>query len=163
MSPQLEEGLLEFLHTTLGPFSVVRFCGWNHAESNVWEILAGDKRFYLKAHKQPRKFQQEVYAYEHWTPYLTFVPRLTALNENPQALLLSAVPGVLAQDAALSGRQEGEVYRRAGAFLRRLHALPFEDTDALPLADALLKRSEAWMRGGRGCAKHVTKLGQATG
>ncbi len=149
MPPQPEPALLEFLRNELGSFEVIRFCGWDHAESNVWEVSANGKRYYLKQHKQPRKFQQEVYAYQNWTPQLhPFVPQLTAVKEKPNALLLSALPGALVQETALDEAQEREVYRRAGAFLRRLHDSPFEDTDSVLLADALLKRSKAWVKRG---------------
>ncbi len=151
-----EAALEKFLRAALGPFEVTRFCGWDHAESNVWEVSAKGRRYYLKQHKQPRKFQQEVYAYQNWTPHLTLVPDLVATRKNPNALLLSAVPGVLAQEVKPTEAQEREVYRRAGAFLRRLHDLPFADTDALPLADALLKRSEAWIKRGEGLIESQT-------
>ena len=134
-----------FLCARLGTYRVARFCGWDHAASNVWEVVSGGRRFYLKHHKQPRKFRQEAYAYRAWTPHLNATPDLVATHEGPNALLLSAVPGVLAQDAALSDAQGRAAYRRAGAFLRRLHDLPFDDTDALPLADAMTKRGEAWI------------------
>ena len=147
---EVEERLRAFLGRELGACDVVRFCGWDHAESNVWEVLADEKRYYLKQHKQPRKFQQEVYAYQNWTLHLTGVPKLVAIHKGPHALLLSAVPGVLAQEVETGEVREREVYRRAGAFLRQLHDLPFEDTDPLPLADALLKRSEAWTKRGEG-------------
>ena len=147
----VDKRLSAFLGRELGAFEIVRFCGWDHAESNVWEVYANEKRYYLKQHKQPRKFQQEVYAYQMWTPYLRpFVPELVAVSKDPNALLLSSVPGVLAQEVELNEAREREVYRQAGTLLRRLHDLPFGDTDALPLADALLKRSEAWLKRSRG-------------
>lgn len=151
----IEERLRKFLERELGPFEAVRFCGWDHAESNVWEVIADDTRYYLKKHKQPRKFRQEVYAYQHWAPSLNNVPKLIASCERPHALLISAVPGVLVQETALTKRQERKVYRRAGALLRRLHDLPFEDTDALPLADALRKRSTAWTRRAQGTVEEA--------
>ena len=149
MSP-LVDRRLQFLQTTLGPFETIRFCGWQHAESNVWRVSADEKRYFLKQHKQLRKFQQEVYAYRMWTPQLASTPDLIATDRDLNALLLSAVPGELAQEVKLSELEEREVYRRAGAFLRRLHDLPFEDTDTLPLADALLMRSESWLKRAKG-------------
>ena len=150
MGRLIEERLREFLERELGSLEGVRFCGWDHAESNVWEVAANDTRYYLKQHKQPRKFRQEVYAYQHWTPFLSNVPELIAFRERPNALLLSAVPGVLAQKVTLTPSREKEVYRRAGAFLRRLHDVAFNDMDTLPLAEALLKRSESWLKRAEG-------------
>ena len=149
MSPRIDE-LQGFIQATLGPFEIIRFCGWQHAESNVWRVSAGGKRCFLKQHKQPRKFQQEVYAYQNWTPQLVLTPDLISVNKDLNALLLSAVPGELAQKVTLTQKREREVYRCAGAFLRQLHDLPFEDTDTLPLADALLMRSKSWLKRAQG-------------
>ena len=156
MTPHVDERLQGFLQTTLGPFEIIRFYGWQHAESNVWRVSAGEKRYFLKQHAQPRKFQQEVYAYQNWTPQLTLTPDLISIHKDLNALLLSAVPGELAQEVTLSELEEREVYRRAGAFLRRLHDLPFEDTDNLPLTDALLMRSESWLKRAKGLLDEQT-------
>ena len=150
MTPPIDERVQSFLQAALGDFEIIRFCGWQHAESNVWEVSAGEKRFYLKQHAQPRKFRQEVYAYQNWTPQLVLTPDLISVNEDLNVLLLSAVPGKLAQEVTLSELEEREVYRCAGAFLRQLHDVPFEDTDALSLADALLMRSESWLKRAKG-------------
>ena len=157
MSPLVDKRL-QFLQTTLGPFETIRFYfyGWQHAESNVWRVSSGEKRYFLKQHAQPRKFQQEVYAYQNWTPQLALTPDLIAIDIDLSALLLSPVPGTLVQEVTLTPKQEQEVYRRAGAFLRRLHDLPFEDMDTLPLADALLMRSKSWLKRAQGLLDEQT-------
>ena len=123
----------------------LRFCGWDHAESDVWELSTETGRVFLKKHRQARKFEQELHAYQAWTPHLSpLTPRLLEHQREAQTLLLSAAPGELVERMKLSAREEHDLHRQAGAFLRRLHDVPFEDTDTLTLAEALKKRTEAW-------------------
>ena len=123
----------------------LRFYGWDHAESAVWELLTETGRVFLKKHRQTRKFEQELHAYQIWTPHLSpLTPRLLEHQRETHTLLLSAVPGELVEKVKLSTREERDLHRQAGAFLRRLHDVPFEDTDTLTLAEALKKRTEAW-------------------
>ena len=141
-----KEGL-EFACQFISDIASVRFCGWDHAESGVWELSTKKERVFLKRHRQTRKFEQELHAYQAWTPHLSLsplTPRLLAHQRETQTLLLSAVPGELVERVKLSTREEGNLHHQAGTFLRRLHEVPFEDTDTLTLADALKKRLEAW-------------------
>ena len=136
---------LEFARQYLAKIKSVRFCGWDHAESAVWELLTETGRVFLKKHRQTRKFEQELHAYQIWTPHLSpLTPRLLEHQRETHTLLLSAVPGELVEKVKLSTREERDLHRQAGAFLRRLHDVPFEDTDTLTLAEALKKRTEAW-------------------
>jgi len=147
----LEASLRAFAERPLGRVRA-RFRGWEHAESRVWELLSEDgRRAFLKVHRQPRKFRQELRAYREWLPQLPkLVPELIAVHEAPYALLLSAVPGTLAERSALTPEEERALHRQAGAFLRRLHDLPFEDRDPVPLAEAFRRRTEAWSERARG-------------
>ena len=136
---------LEFARQHLAEIRSVRFCGWDHAESGVWELSTATGRVFLKKHRQTRKFEQELLAYQAWTPHLSpLTPRLLEHQRETQTLLLSAVPGELVERMKLSAREERDLHRQAGAFLRRLHDAPFEDADTLTLAEALRKRTEAW-------------------
>lgn len=149
-SSELPDALGAFAEAQLGQLTRTRFCGWPHAESAVWH-LEGRASAYLKAFRQPRKFAQERRAYRDWLPRLTsepglaVTPALLAESGALRALLLSALPGSLAVHALLTPRQGLEVYRRAGAFLRALHALPFGDDDPLPLGEAYRQRAKAWL------------------
>ena len=150
--------LLEFTLQNLGPLAITRFCGWDHAESQVWEVTDEQgRRAFLKAHRQPRKFEQELNAYQYWLPQLPAVtPTLLAVNEQSRALLLSAVPGDLVEKAKLARAEEHDLYRQAGAFLRQMHDLPFEDEDDVSTADALLTRLEAWAKRAEGVVDEAT-------
>jgi Ser/Thr protein kinase RdoA (MazF antagonist) len=138
--------LKAFAEAELGPLRKARFCGWEHAESRVWRLVASSgKTAYLKAHRQDRKFKQELAAYTEWAPKLApFTPKLLAVHEEEKALILSAAPGRLVTELVLSRREEQEVYRQAGRFLRRLHDLPFRDDDPMPPEEALRVRAAAW-------------------
>ena len=141
----LDEGGLEFARQFVPDITSVSFCGWDHAESGVWELSTKTGRVFLKQHRQTRKLEQELHAYQAWTPHLSpLTPKLLAHQRETQTLLLSAVPGELVERVKLSTREESDLHRQAGAFLLRLHDVPFEDADPLTLAEALEKRLEAW-------------------
>lgn len=145
--------LLELCQAELGRLSRISFCGWAHAESQVWEVQAASgKRAFLKQHRQPRKFEQERRAFEDWLP--TFgeqVPRLLAARlEPPRTLLLSALPGGTLETRVLAPKLERLAYAQAGDFLRRFHHLSFQDDDPVPLEEALSERLAAWLERGRG-------------
>jgi hypothetical protein len=147
----LDTPLRVFAEHRLGVLRETRFCGWDHAESLVWEIFAENgQRAFLKQHRQPRKFVQERHAYNTWVPQLPpLTPTLLDVSES-YALLLSAVPGVIAERASLTPQQERELHRQAGMFLKKFHDLPFEDTDPVPLTVALRMRTESWSARAKG-------------
>lgn len=104
---------------------------------------------FLKRHRSARKFLQELHAYRVWTPHLVpQVPRLLIAWEGERALLLTAVPGTLAE--GLEPPYSEELFFEAGHFLKCLHTLPHHDADPLPVAEALKQRAAAWIERGRG-------------
>lgn len=155
---RLEPSLLTLITETFGAPVSVRFCGWDHAESLVWAVRTDEQRVFLKQHRRVRKFRQELTMYQDVLPgleppFTDLVPRLLYAREKPVAVLvLSAVPGRLAPNVTLSPGQDLDLYRRAGAFLRRLHDLPYDDDDPLPLSVATQQRAASWLRR---CAPHL--------
>jgi Ser/Thr protein kinase RdoA (MazF antagonist) len=141
----LPPALRVFAEAKLGDVRHARFCGWAHAESRVWRLETARGAAYLKQHRHGRKFAQELHAYLHWTPRLQrATPELLAYrNASPRALLLSEVPGEVAERLEL-GPQETELYVQAGRFLRTWHDVPHVDDDPVPLAAALKQRADAW-------------------
>ena len=142
-----------FVQAVVGPTHVRRFCGWEHAESLVWEFqTTAGATLYLKQHRQIRKFRQEHHAYTAWVPALPSVtPILVGAHlAAPHALLITAVPGTLAENTLLSPAHELELHRQAGRFLRALHDLPHEDIDPVSLVDAFAQRMAAWLPRVRG-------------
>lgn len=89
-----------------------------------------------KVQRQPRKLHQELHALRDWAPALQpWVPRLTAEDSSAGWFELEARPGV-----APAAPWSEAVFREAGRFLARLHALPRVDDDPVPLASALEHR-----------------------
>src|SRR5690625_4103198 len=149
--------LLDFVEDHVGAAKVVADLSWDHAESAVWKVCGEYGDYILKAHRQVRKFRQELNAYQRWLPLLkgttpmpVNLPRLVASRqEAPHALLFSFEPGVLLESPEGRLLAEGDrldVFRRAGVFLRLLHDLPMEDDDPVPLAQAFAMRAESWSK-----------------
>lgn len=128
----------------LGVLKSWTFCGWEHAESQVWRVEAQTRTAFLKCHRRANKFDQERNAYSAWLSDLP-TPEPIASHHDPNALLLSAVPGNLVQNLTLSKAQTLQVYEQAGDFLGRLHRLKVEDKEAVTLPDAVATRLEFWL------------------
>lgn len=138
--------LVALVEETAGPVTAWRNASWDHAESEVWEAqLMGGGSVFVKCHRQPGKFAKEREAYERWAPVARECPALLASRaQSPRALVLEAVPGEPLLSAAVPAEREAACYARAGRWLRRLHALPFGDSDPLGIPEALAKRSQTW-------------------
>ena len=121
---------------------------WDHAESAVARLEAdGGRRAVLKVHRQERKHRQERLALESWAPSLPGTPTLLGARDGPPfALLMSARPGDRVDARERPRAMRRRVHAAAGAWLRRLHRLPFVDEDPVPLAAALQARLGGWSR-----------------
>ena len=128
----------------LGVLKSWTFCGWEHAESQVWRIEAQTRTAFLKCHRRAAKFEQEQNAYSVWLGDLP-TPELIASHHDPNALLLSALPGELVQNLTLSEAQTLQIYEQAGDFLGRLHRLEVEDKETIALQDTVATRLESWL------------------
>ncbi|MFN2321659.1 MAG: phosphotransferase [Trueperaceae bacterium] len=140
------------------PLVAVEDVSWDHAASSVARLRTADGRTaYLKRHAQARKHRQERSALERWAVALPGTPRLLATTDEPApALLLSAVPGALVEGLALDRDDELAVHHAAGSWLARLHALPFEDDDPVPLHAALEARLASWTARAKGAVAPET-------
>lgn len=77
----------------------------------------------VKVHRNPQRHRQETRAYRTWTPALCGrAPDLIAVNADPPAIAITAVPGQVLSRLSLSIVAEREAHRQAGALLRTLHA-----------------------------------------
>ncbi|MFG0328852.1 MAG: aminoglycoside phosphotransferase family protein [Phycisphaerales bacterium] len=121
----------------------------NHGAA-VWLARVGEtRRVVLKQHPGASRFENERRAYETWTPALDgATPELVAAFGSPlRVLVLSECPGApLSSCDDLSPSERCELYFEAGRILRRLHSLPVDDPDPVPLHEALVQRFEAWLR-----------------
>ncbi|GAA5511877.1 hypothetical protein Dcar01_00591 [Deinococcus carri] len=96
--------------------------GWNHGEAQVYAARWKGRPAVLKRHAKRHKYAREIYGYFTWPGFL---PRLLFADAERLELVLERVEG----ECALALLQTEEMYRAAGAALRRLH-----DAAPLPLA-----------------------------
>lgn len=130
-----------FVRSVLGTTGTWADVSWDHAESAVWRVECDDRTVYVKRHISPRKFEREREAYRHWVfpAFGKAAPELIASDE--QHLLLSALPGRMAEAETL----ESVHFETAGRLLRQLHDLPFADEDLVPLSRAVRMRVNEWL------------------
>lgn len=136
--PTLSRALCDFAEGYFGPLEHQIPRGTSGA---AYELRFQDGRSaYLKAHHERAKHLRELQAYQRWAPALVGrTPRLLAVHEGPNALLLEAV-------AHYPSTTEAELHRQAGAWLRQWHALPARDEDPMPLSEAYERRLQGWSR-----------------
>jgi Ser/Thr protein kinase RdoA (MazF antagonist) len=153
-SPPRRE-LAEWVAATVGAPRGISPCGWPQSPSRVWRVRAADgSLLYLKEFAEERAREQELAAYDRWLPALrdgeVRLPEVVARSAPAlRAILLSEVPGEVAGGLPLDEEQGAEIHRAAGAFLRRMHSLPFADDDPIPLSEAIPLRLALWLeRGG---------------
>jgi len=102
---------------------------WSHGASLVVEVVdQAGARWFVKRHADRARYLAEVAAYRRWVPALgDRAPRLRASDDELQAVILSAVPGLpVGAVGTASGRTidvdgNRRVHRQAGALLRKLH------------------------------------------
>lgn len=148
----LPASLLPWIEQHCGPPRRAAVVGWEHGDAQVYRITAATPAA-LKIFGHGRKFAQERHAYEHWFSQLPATPTLLGAHAKPpHALLLSWEPGrplEIDRDCESMITKRQGCFRRAGAWLRRLHELPFTDADPLPLGNAHQQRAANWLRRGR--------------
>lgn len=106
---------------------------------------------YLKSHREPRRFGQELAFYRGFAPALPgAVPALIAASERERWLLLEACPGVPVSALVGDDPRRPAAFEAAGRFARRLHELSVQDEDPTPLGRGLLERARALGREARG-------------
>lgn len=176
-SRAVQAELLSLAVPYVGEPCAVEDRSWDHGESAVWRVAGPLGAVALKAHRMRRKFEQELTAHTEWLPHLAdgtgarregAVPDravaagcvgvpgvrtptlLAAREEHPRALVMGWEPGVVLEVAGLPHGEAAVLHQRAGAFLRALHDLPYQDADAVPLAEAYAARLEAWSERARG-------------
>ena len=86
-------------------------------------IETSDGICYVKIHRTPDRWAQEVHGYEAWAPaFGEFAPRLLAVrDEAPLALVVSAIEGKPLDEVNLPTEKEKSVWHEAGRALSSLH------------------------------------------
>lgn len=110
------EGLFGPCHVLSGD---VRF----HGRTAVLAVQAGEARYYIKIYREALDWEVEAHGYTHWAAaFEDHAPRLVAVREeNPLALVVSALPGRPMAETRLTLDQERAVWRTAGQALAQLH------------------------------------------
>jgi Ser/Thr protein kinase RdoA (MazF antagonist) len=99
----------------------------------------------VKIHRSPQRHRQETHAYRIWTPALDGqAPDLIAVNADPPAIAITAVPGQALDRLLLPLEAERDAHRRAGAVLRTLHAAGPSKRD-LGFKTFLAERGRYWI------------------
>jgi len=135
-SAAVRRELLDLALPIVGEPSEVRDASWDHGESEVWRVSGPLATVAVKAHRQGRKFDQELTAYRDWLPALAAggggspvsargwawvgapgvrTPRLLAHRvEHPRALVLSWEEGAVLEGARPGRREELGLRERRG-------------------------------------------------
>lgn len=110
--------------------------GRGHGGTRVFRL--GD--VWVKLHRSPRKYLQERRAYEIVVPQLANagfrVPEPLDCDDAHRLLVLSHLEG----RGATSVADRSDLHRQAGRLLAALHEFPCDDTDPMPLDEALRRR-----------------------
>ena len=122
---ELPEALLmRWVEETIGRFRVVSRYAHSHGCSHLWRLQADREFFWLKRHQSPGKCAGEAHALTRWTPALNLAaPQVRGYRTEPVALLLTEASGEMASAVDLEPVAEARLWRAAGAYLARLHAL----------------------------------------
>lgn len=126
-----------------------QFLGSTHGPCRVWQVSGPDGQdgVVVKQFRSDRAFAQERDAYTRWLHHLPEeTAALVAVLAAPvRALVLRRLPGEALVTGGVGEAVERAAHRRAGSFLRALHALPDPDRDPLPLREAVERRYAAWL------------------
>jgi hypothetical protein len=148
----LPEQLAALARPVTGPVAGVADRSWPRKSSAVWEVTgAAGTRWFVKRHSSERFHQREVSAYQHWTAALGpgRAPELAAADSQILAIVISGLPGHIAEGLPLSAEDQRELHRQAGQLLRRLHdAAPPVPADNSP--GRAVQRVEEHLRRARG-------------
>ena len=121
------EVVLRWCASVVGPFDLVSDESRDHPglRAASWRLRTPAGDCYVKAHRDPSHWAQEVHGYERWVPaFGDYAARLLAVRDRePLALVVSALPGGVLEEARLSAAQERVVWRTAGRALVALHDL----------------------------------------
>lgn len=140
--------LRTLVHEAIGPVDRFEERTVPLGEARVWAVWRDDEIVaWLKRHKQRDKARREVRAYTEWLPRMGWgsVRLLGTHPDAPNALLTAPAVGERVDRAVFTEEEGLAVFRELGRFLAALHGLEVgEDDDAIPLAEALPRRAEAW-------------------
>jgi aminoglycoside phosphotransferase len=119
--------LLRWCASVLGACELYTDQTRDHPEerTSAYRLSTDAGACYLKTYRDRPSWEREVHGYEQWAPaFHGQAPRLLAVHdEEPLALVVSALPGTILEYVQLTPAQERAVWRSAGRALAGLHAL----------------------------------------
>lgn len=125
------QAALDWAHDVLGPVRLLHDASREHAgeRAGALHLATPAGECYLKLHRDPAHWANEVFAYTAWAPaFGDYAPRLLAVRDTPPlAIAISALPGRILDETHLTPHLEQAAWRAAGAALAHLHRLPAGD------------------------------------
>ncbi len=117
--------VIQWCASILGPVEILTDESQQHAgqRASTYRLRTPMGACFLKFHRDPDHWENEVHAYEHWAPVFgSFAPRLLAAREIPPlAIVITEQPGTSLLRARLPAVRAREVWRSAGQALAGLH------------------------------------------
>ena len=124
-SPTIPIEVKSWLEHLIGKYHVISVHREHSARTGVWKIGTSLGGYFLKLHKEKRKWHPEVYAYNNWiSSYKPYLPELVGVfqENNIQGILVTAINGVPLRDIDLPESKTLNVYSCAGKLARNLHS-----------------------------------------
>lgn len=121
----INEKIVRFVKSLIGNFEIIKDHRSNSNRTGVLEIIANDKRMFLKIHNRLNRWSPEVYAYKNWTYILgDYVPKLVHFfnNESFYGIITTSIRGKTVNEFQINDEDIlKQVYYKAGELLRQLH------------------------------------------
>ena len=171
------ERLLQFVYDLLGRSVDIKDLSRSYGRKSVtWRITDSDNReYYLKCHEHRSHYLAEVRALTEWVPYLHeepwwFAPTVLATSDELGAVIITALPGLILEEAPVESSTRTRLFELAGKFANSLHssgidlsstptsqtytgeeldryllaAEPHIDSATMRWVDSIVRSSDAW-------------------
>jgi len=132
-------GLADFVAAHLGDGCAMRPAPGVHGAVQTWRITRDTQTWFARWGRPRRKHTQELRVAQAVWPQLSGCPTLLAHDAPAGALLMTGCAGAVGAVGPAAAHAVGEL-------VARLHAIPTEDADPLPLQAALERRFAAALR-----------------
>lgn len=125
ISPSQKENALIWAKSQLGACEIISDHSKEHGghESATCRLYTDAGYCYLKIHQSPTHWHHEIHAYENWAhTFGHFAPKLLCVHDQPPlALIITELPGQVAENTTLIPEQERALWQSAGQALVALH------------------------------------------
>lgn len=118
-----DEDTAAWVTEVLGDSKIESHFAHEHGNSNLWRIRTGSKRVWLKMHASSERWAAETNALAQWGPKTGLMPIAIRYRSEPAAILMTEIPAVPAKSLGREGVRVEKLWREAGTWLARLHAI----------------------------------------